>query len=275
MAYRRHWDTLDEYLELSGREESPLGGGRRDRASRTTDSSFAGTRSYAEAADLARNGWPEGAERIERLAARMRERIGRQLAEIETPALDHDVAGFMPDVGAYLAGEPDAMLTWEPRVEPKPTVSILVHTGMLAMTSLAAYERRGAAAAALVDLLESSGVRCEVVGFHAVGATGALEHSAWSVTIKRPDMPLDLDRLAFLLAHPSSHRRINFGVREQTIEEAGDWPAHGYGHTEDLFAEEQDGHIYIGALSYGAAFGSDAEADEWILEQLRGQGIEV
>ena len=266
--YSRTWDTLDEYLQLAERPAVAGAASHDDNASGSHSWDFFGDVSWTEAVQLARYGWPEGAARIEALSARMRERVGRRLAEVETPQVFHDVAGFAPDVGAFLAGEPEPMLAWTPAIADKPTVTVLAHTGMFAYSNLASYERRGAATAALVDLLEHSGVRVELISFHAVDGI-----ADWRVVIKRPDMPLDLDRLAFLLAHPASHRRINFAVREQTTAENGGFGAQNYGGTSDVLHNYDV--IYVGALSHSSAFGDDAAGDEWIIEQLREQGIEV
>ena len=97
---------------------------------------------------------------------------------------------------------------------------------------------RGAAAVTLVEALERAGVRVQV----------------------------DMDKLAFCLAHPALHRKLNFALR---LKHAG-W----IGGSIDV-PLDQRGDIYIDAADSTATgvWLDPVKAHAWVLAQLKAQGI--
>jgi hypothetical protein len=72
---------------------------------------------------------------------------------------------------------------------------------------------RGAAVVALIDKIQSEGQRVELIAFcHIAGRRN--DRLIMAVTVKRPEEPIDMDRVAFALAHPSMLRRAFFRVVE-------------------------------------------------------------
>jgi hypothetical protein len=83
--------------------------------------------------------------------------------------------------------------------------------------------------------------------------------------IKEAGEVVQLDKLAFCLAHPALHRKLNFALR---MKHAG-W----IGGSIDVPLEER-GDIYIDAAdsTATAAWLDPVKAQEWVLAQLKAQG---
>lgn len=70
---------------------------------------------------------------------------------------------------------------------------------------------RGAAAAALADALTGAGYAVEIVAFEAADGYGRpCDKAVLSVTVKRPDMPLDIGLVAFVLSDIGFVRGVVF-----------------------------------------------------------------
>jgi hypothetical protein len=124
--------------------------------------------------------------------------------------------------------------------------------------------------------LEYAGNRCEVVHHCPFNSTHAdIQHSAidFKTVIKTADQPLDLSRLMFAVGHPSMFRRIMFACLEQNpVEHA---KVRNYGQSVPVH-ESYHGDIYLDSMGYGdPQWTSPASAQEWILAQLKAQGVHV
>lgn len=201
---------------------------------------------FADTVNMARNGWASGMAAVRReidVAAPAR---SNGAAAAYAPA----VAGFRPHVGRFAAGAPDCMVGRnEGGLSPSSVVKLVVdltnHCGVDAQHIV----RWGAALALTVDKLEADGTTVEVVGvLETTGdghGTAPSQTLAAHVTLKRSGMVLDLDRLAFMVAHPAVLRRLFF----RHIERDEFYPSHrlGYGrptfHTARLLRD----HVAIGS----------------------------
>lgn len=199
------YDSLSEYVSAALGPVTP-GGGADDRTNGQPDS-WSGNVTLAQAAELARSGWPEG---LEKMVAAMATASPRAAL---APSYVLDVAGAYPLAAAAAAGAPDCMvcpLPVENRV--KPVVKLAVNTWASAMYGPEQYTVYGAALASYIDALESAGFRCELV--HMVhcqmGSGSAPRRYTVRTTIKRAESPLEIDRLAFALFHPAMLRMIGF-----------------------------------------------------------------
>jgi hypothetical protein len=111
------------------------------------------------------------------------------------------------------------MIEFRADARPKPIVRIGFETVVSAGEQVDSIMRRGAAIGALIDALESHNIRCEVTAVardckcYAMGDETA-GYVLFETIIKAAEAPLDLDRLAFAVAHPSMLRRITFAVLE-------------------------------------------------------------
>lgn len=238
---------------------------------------------------LAREGWPEIAREVSELADSLRFEIEDEYQFVHVTEIKHAVAGAFVDVGAYLANEPEAMLDIQVEDRPRPVIKLLVSNTAAFRVTPEAIKRRGVVIVALIDLLEQMNMRCEVVMHQSVEQpvmraffTRAYNESTrvgqlhYYVRIKRPDSPVQVDGLMFLLSHPASLRRIGFSVMERessTVREPLDiLPFGNYGSVATMYPVEHD--IYVPPLSVAnPEFNSDEGAKAWVLDVLADQGL--
>ncbi len=265
-----HFDSADGLLHAASTRKMLCPSGSSTQPEKPTP--FFGSNSFDEATAIARNGWQQGRDKAAELADRI---TPESTARTFLPVPTWDVTGDFVDVGAYLTGEPECMVRDEiiEREQSGKIVAIAVNMGAPHFIAPEAIIRRGSALIALVDLLEQSGLSCEITVFsRSETVTAGIQYSA---TLKRAGEAVELDRLAFWLAHPSALRRIIFRLRETER----NWKAlhatlnSDYGKSVEMTTDEQDGYdIY---LSRNTQFHSDTEARKWVLDQLAKQGITI
>lgn len=257
---KEYFDTLDAFIDrAAGRPAT------RWNCSVTNGHKFTGTHSFAEAVKLARDGWAEGREAVEAARAHFEHVTGSRVRRSITVEA---VAGFAPDVPAFLAGAPDCMLARE-EVEAEGAgkiIKLVVQGVASAAISKAEIIKKGALIVALVDALESAGRSVELVVDFTSGDCAPNRVSA-ILTAKRAGEPVEIDRLAFILAHPSMLRRFAFGIFEKHPDFMN-WAGIGYGtcgHADDR------GDLYIPGSDLRVI--TDGAAAAWMRSQLAAVGI--
>lgn len=208
----RNFSGLDEMVQAARPMPSLKHG---DLASRNTDTygfhSWTFGANFDDAVRLASTGWPEGAAKARELLSKL---------HVETPTLEsiacqtfHDMQGAFVDVGQYVEGVPECMVDFREDTRKSRFAKIVVAGTFSAGVSGEAAMARGVAICAVVDALESQGVRCDVdvVYYHGYNKP---ESILVTVPVKRAADPLNLDAVAFMLAHPACFRRILFSVLE-------------------------------------------------------------
>jgi hypothetical protein len=173
----------------------------RENEKRTT---FTGTVSMAHALDLARNGWIDGMGITDKLtvdAAQSKRRY-------------HDVAGGTVNVGRMLSGDPRHMVR-RTRQPGHRNIRLFVSFGMWRGIGQAIATFRALVIAAMIDLLEREGYRCEVI---AVSASRHLEsllpRDQFAIRVKAAHERLSLLDISFALGHPSFSRRLAFACSD-------------------------------------------------------------
>lgn len=226
--------------------------------------SFTGTPSYEAAYTLASQGWPEGlaAMRATRDAVKLPEGL-----QALTPAPVIAEEGEEVMIDRFLDGEPDHFLTFPPSIVPRSgrVVPLVYNCATSCGVSREQMTLRGSAALALLDALESSGARVEL--WLAELVTKGQRAVDIRVLVKRAEDALDLDRAAFLLAHPSTLRRLLFRILERS-----ESPAHfagGYGRPDNHKAAD----LPAGAIYFASGVGvrnheeatrlAQRKLDEW------------
>lgn len=174
---------------------------RDESASRTWDLGAG----YEGALRLADTGWEEGVKNLSALAA--------TVPNNTIVTRSYGVAGELPDVPRYLAGDPFNMIHRGKAKVPKPTMTIALNVRASCAVGAQEMANFGAAICALVDRLESRRVRVELLG---LVATNGPKRFAISWGIKRPQDALDLSAVAFSYAHPAMFRRLGFAVMERS-----------------------------------------------------------
>lgn len=177
-----------------------------------------GTNTFDQAVEIARKGWAEGAAEALKIRASVEAAV-RDLINARSTTYSYDVAGEFVDVGRFLSGEPECF-----GIEfndggsiARPVVKIVANLAASGSVSPQSLFIRGAAIVAAIDILEALGRRVEA--WVAKGSTksrrGGEHVHETHVLVKRADQPLDVDRLAFAIAHPACLRRLCFSIMEQ------------------------------------------------------------
>lgn len=265
-----HCQTAPSHIRMSDRK-SRGGDGDRNRWSGG---------SWDTACRLAREGWPEGLAEASDLTQRITEKITSTMERFD-PYYDLEPGAL--DVARYLDSEPECWLRMESVLTRGPGlrhVTIVVNMTISAGIKTETITRRGAALASLVECLEYAGHRAKVQICEAIGDSLDASRAKWYaeaiVTVKEFDEALDLDRVAFALAHPSVQRRFFFAWNETLPAEfCGPLgiPHDGYGSPVDIKPEYR-GDIYLTRMLSGEArWHSPESAEAWVREELTKQGV--
>lgn len=161
---------------------------------------------YEQALELARKGWSEGAKDLSsRLEAHMPPRD-------KEDSWRYDVAGELPDIGRFLAGDPAHMRRHGHPKGHKPILAIAVNIRLMCSVKASAMANYGAALVAVIDRLEHMGRRVELTATFATQQSYSRVSCGW--TVKKAEDPMDLAAVAFSIAHPAASRRIGFAMYE-------------------------------------------------------------
>ena len=225
------------------------------------------------------DGWSEGVERARMMGLALSDYIPSLgitgLEEVE----DYDVSGADVDVGAFCDGEPECMVETVEKVQPRSrVVRVVVQINYMCEVPAASAMRRGVALAAVVDALETAGLRVEVWTLDSCISNSKLssrfkDHNHWrtATLVKEAATPLPIDRLAFAIGHPGYFRGLTFAVRKNLIGTANASTASllSYNTREEVGLEPGD--LLIEALTWGATqkyFESDETAATWVVEKF-------
>lgn len=243
-------------------------------------SRFTGTDSYAEAEQLAMNGWSEGRQKVEALTGSLVASLSSRIVREEWVA---DVEGAYVDLGLYVAHEPEYWRrpeeVWSDGASRKH-VRILVNGSASCGVDANLIMRRGAGIAALVDLLELAGMAVTLDLVYCIRDSRSDKNISTMVTLKRADERGDPNKLVFWLAHPSALRRMMFAWWEGCSE--ADRRAYAistiYGWPDDpiLDAHEQQPDIYFGRMYYGESdWQSEESIRRWLEKTLADTGVHL
>jgi hypothetical protein len=199
----------DDFLTAMADETKP----RWCNDSHSAKESFYGEKSFNAAFQLARYGWPKGREKMTDAIGIVSPQRGSFLAT------GRDVAGYYPLVPLAVAGDPACMVIPRPSmIASQPVVALDCDLCCAAYVHHTAIMNHGAAILSIVDKLEQRGYSCELRIVWQSSERYNDHHSTTFCTtavFKRAGEPLDIDRAAFALVHPSSQRRFMFCSMEQ------------------------------------------------------------
>lgn len=180
---------------------------------------------YDGALKMARNGWLEGAQRVQSA-------LSAFPAMSPQPDTRTDVYGFRPHVPRFCAGAPDSMIRHADVAETGAGKVLTLAVGLDANGNTRAEHMAnfGVAVAQYINQLETDGTRVELIGV-LVGEFSNKARAVQSFTVKHADQPLDLAVVAFAIGHPAMLRRIGFAAIERMPLVA---PSYGYGAAVDV-----------------------------------------
>lgn len=262
------YDTWPEFIRRSEDNSKP----EEEAMSRRHDERgkpWAGTHTYAEALELAQCGWSKGVKLADTQAHELETRL---YSLIERPVIEYDLTGEVLDVGRYCSNEPEHWGVFKTElVEGHGTkhISIVVNGAASAGVDTQVIMRRGAAVVALCHLLELAGHRTQVK------LAIAVEFKPWyygiEVPLKTFSESLDMDKLAYAVAHPSCLRRHFFSTAEQTpakfVEQLHFTRYGSYGRPTETQGDQGD--IYLPCMMYSdARWETPEQATDWIKKEL-------
>ncbi len=160
---------------------------------------------FDRAVYLATHGWQE---RVEEVEACMR--LVQQLVS-DSWGASHDVAGDAVDVGAFLDGTPECMISFH--TPKRQSVNMVVSISASASADAPRLFNRGIAIAAAVYALQCAGTPVSLRVFESCTSGG--ERFNTSIEVNPFGNYLDPARLAFWLSHPAALRRCFFRYQEQ------------------------------------------------------------
>lgn len=183
------------------------------------NTAWIGSDSMAEAIDIARKGWPEGADAAQRVIDRL------TLAKPRIRRHKPSVAGGIVNVGRLLSGDPRHMVL-RPKQPGKKIVTLFVEAGCSGRVNTGTLIRRAAIIGAIVDMMENEGYSCTIVATDTSIEKGQTLYQL-AVTLKESGERLSLGDLMFALGHPSFLRRFSFAVCASVPETKEIWQSQG------------------------------------------------
>lgn len=211
-AYVRHVETRTGERNSSAKEDEYY-------------REFTQTDSLETALTLAHEGWAEKRDsalelKTQVLAELVKDGIINEEYSLKVDT-KHDYSGSFVDIGAYMTGDPECMVSFVETEVPASGKVVKIHVDgcYSGGTNTDTVIQRGAVCVALCEILDGLGFSVEVV----TEITHADDYSygqglgnLWSTltTIKNAESPMNLDTLMFALAHPSTLRRLNFRAME-------------------------------------------------------------
>ena len=200
------FDTFDDFLDYCGDETIAKRAWQDAHEREDASDDQRGTRTYQGALELARNGWAQGVQDINATASNSTLRME------ERPSIVFDVAGEMPLVAAFCAGEQAHMMTFATDEAPARNVRVLADGGVNCKVGGADIIAWGGAVVACLQALQANGYN-PVLTWHIHTTTDTFDAEILAA-VTHPDSPLDVDRVAFALANPAMLRRLIFFVME-------------------------------------------------------------
>ncbi|MEY4702053.1 MAG: phage Whirlwind [Pseudomonadota bacterium] len=196
---------------------------------------------FDRAAELAEFGWRERVGDVEAYLSEIKDVLR------ESWATELDVTGEAVDIGAFLEGVPECMLSFS--VPQTQAVRIVASISARCSADAPRLLNRGIAIAAVVYALQCSGTPVSLAVGDWVSGHGQTFRN--TVEVNPYGDYIDAGRLAFWLGHPAALRRCMFRYQEQEPDHVrqtfGFHSGGGYGTPTDPSSESEgmEGVVYI------------------------------
>lgn len=233
MIYTQKFETMDSFFKfITTAQNNKVFADCHD--SDRNSENFAGTKNFSEAAELFRNGWDAGLEKIK--AGK-----GGDFASPAPRALVRNYyVGACPNVPRALQGLPDAMRQVYRTPQKQKVMTIFVDMCVSGMMDKEKYQKIGGYIYQAIKAIEEQGTRVEII----TGFADSISQNRRAaeeliicpeITLKKASETLDAGRLSFALVHVGMFRRLCFKYIETCPCEllngsrAGDYSPSGYG----------------------------------------------
>lgn len=165
-----------------------------------------------DAIDLSRKGWSEQRPLADRVRGEIMQSIGERIDL--TPKVYMDVHGSAVDMGAYMSGEPECMMSFplNPEERQDKVLRILLDPGASGGYSDEYLATQAAAVSALLEVLQLLGHSLEIWTASPV-KEGRINPHAEIVRVNRAGMHVNLDDVMFWTGHPAMLRKLTFACR--------------------------------------------------------------
>lgn len=232
------------------------------------------TKSLADAVKFSDEGWSEVRPEIDKMLAEVQEQVGERLATVSRVQIG--LAGAGVHMGRFLAGRPDCMVSFRKQASARHgrMVRVVYDFGANGNTPASQMLKRGAIVAVLIDTLSTLGLSVELVGETTVKIGDAGTHTTL-VTLQDPKEHMDINALAYAVAHPSMLRRLTFGVREMSKFGCEKVQRNGHGRSIPItMADELQADVVINRIEHG---GNGAlmmqDPAGWVVSTIKGMGL--
>lgn len=233
MIYAQKFETIDSFFKfITTAQNNKVFADCHD--SDRKPESFAGTKDFAEAAELFRNGWDAGLEKIK----------AEKGVEFSSPApralVRNYYVGACPNVPRALQGLPDAMRQVYRTPQKQKVMTVFIDTCVSGMLDKDRYQKVGGYIYQAINAIEEQGTRVEII----TGFADSIRQNRRAaeeliicpeITLKKASETLDAGRLSFALVHVGMFRRLCFKYIETCPCEllngsrARDYSPSGYG----------------------------------------------
>lgn len=221
--YLNLFDDISEVISYLSKEVK----NKRRHESNQEDFNFTKTHNYKEAEELFMYGDEELYNRLKNseIGAEIDKMIGN---EINKTRYENRVCGCIPNVPAYLIGNPINMINNERNKIDNKIVNIYLNISCSAFVSSDEIENMGIKYLKLIDFLEKKGYRCNLYTGNV--AEKCSKKHLFITKIKTDREPLNIKKMAFPIAHPSMLRRMYFRWCEvNNVDESEELTHNGYG----------------------------------------------
>lgn len=231
------------------------------------------TSSLADAVKVSDEGWADVRPEIDKMLAEVQEQVGERLATVTRFQIG--LAGGSVHMGRFLAGRPDCMVGFRKQESARHgrMVRVIYDFGANGGTHASEMLKRGSIVAVLIDTLKTLGLSVELIGETSVKIGSDLHTTL--VTLQDPREHMDINALAYAVAHPSMLRRLTFAVREMSAFGIDKINRHNHGSSVPItMAEELQADVVINRIEHG---GNGAlmmhDPAGWVISTIKGMGL--
>lgn len=233
MIYAHKFETMDSFFKfITTARNNKVFEDCHDSESNTER--FAGTKNFSEAAELFRNGWDAGLEKIKA------GKVGDYASPAPRALVRNYYVGACPNVPRALQGLPDAMRQVYLVPQKQKVVTVFIDMCVSCMLDKDRYQKVGGYIYQAIKAIEEQGKRVEIItGFadRIIQNRRAAEELIIcpEITLKKASETIDAGRLSFALVHVGMFRRLCFKYIETCPCEllngsrARDYSPRGYG----------------------------------------------
>ncbi len=228
---------------------------------------------FDKAIELLESGWKEGADKIEEVSAELSE---TETGYIDLPSFEPSEQGEIVEPGSYFAGDPECFYIQKPVERAVPVVKIGIPCCIGGSEDASSLVNRGLAMLSLINTIEHNRINTELWIVHYSQVSGST--ILYEIKVKASDMPFDMDKLAFICAHPAFFRRIVFATMERESPEFrrshNIYRGGGYGRVEPITQSVLDDYNLLPDYK-PSLFRSKEGSNKWIKRNAEKVGITI